>query len=87
MQRHRLKAGEYLFDRPSRPIDVYRKLISGDVYLHPVVVPEGSDRFDIARIVAERLEINPDDFLRRTGQAALIRDLDPRLPPRRLSLS
>jgi len=78
--RHRLKAGEYLFDQPSRPIDVYRKLISGDVYLHPVVVPEGSDRFDIARIVAERMEINPDDFLRRTEQTSLIHDLDPRAP-------
>src|SRR5215468_12214991 len=45
---HTLKAGEYLFDRPLRPIDVYRKLIRGDVLLHAVVIPEGSDRFDIA---------------------------------------
>jgi len=77
---HRLKAGEYLFDRPLRPIDVYRKLILGDVYLYPVVIPEGSDRFDIARIVAERMGIDPDDFLRRTEQTAPIRDLDPKAP-------
>ena len=31
--RHHLKAGEYLFDHPMRPLDVYRKLIRGEVYL------------------------------------------------------
>jgi UPF0755 protein len=75
--RHRLKAGEYLFDRPLRPIDVYRKLILGEVHLYPVVIPEGSDRFDIARILAERMSLDPADFLRRTEQTALIHDLDP----------
>jgi len=78
--RRRLKAGEYLFDRPLRPIDVYRKLVSGDVYLYPVVIPEGSDRFDIARIVSERVAIDPADFLRRTEQTSLIYNLDPTAP-------
>ena len=78
--RRRLKAGEYLFDRPLRPIDVYRKLVAGDVYLYSVVIPEGSDRFDIARILAERMAIDPDDFLRRTEQTSLIHDLDPDAP-------
>lgn len=78
--RHRLKAGEYLFDRPARPIDIYRKLIRGDVYLHTVVIPEGSDRFDIARILNERMEIDAGDFLRRTEQTSLIHDLDPVAP-------
>jgi len=78
--RRRLKAGEYLFDHPLRPIDVYRKLVAGDVYLYAVVVPEGSDRFDIARILADRLGIAPTDFLRATEQTALIHDLDPQAP-------
>jgi UPF0755 protein len=78
--RHRIKAGEYLFDRPLRPIDVYRKLVAGDVYLYPVVIPEGSDRFDMARILAERLAIDPAEFLRRSQQTSLIRDLDPAAP-------
>jgi UPF0755 protein len=77
---HTLKAGEYLFDRPARPIDVYRKLILGEVYLRPVVIPEGSDRFDIARILAEHTAINPAEFLRDTQQTALIHDLDPNAP-------
>jgi len=78
--RHALRAGEYLFDRPLRPIDVCRKLVQGDVYLHPVVVPEGSDRFDIARILNLRLGIDPEDFLRVTQQAMAISDLDPKAP-------
>jgi UPF0755 protein len=75
-----LKAGEYLFDRPLRPLDVYRKLVAGDVYLYSVVIPEGSDRFDIARIVAERMGIDPTDFLRHTEQTSLINDLDSAAP-------
>src|SRR5574337_1138078 len=56
--RHSLKAGEYLFDRPLRPLDVYRKLVQGEVYLHVVVIPEGSDRFDMARILYQRLGVD-----------------------------
>ncbi len=78
--RHRLKAGEYLFDRPLRPIDVYQKLIRGDVYLHPVLIPEGSDRFDIAEILRRDLKIDRNDFLRLTRETSLIRDLDPQAP-------
>jgi UPF0755 protein len=78
--RHALRAGEYLFDRPLRPIDVYRKLVQGDVFLHPVVIPEGSDRFDIARILKLRLGIDPVQFFGVTQQAVAIRDLDPRAP-------
>jgi UPF0755 protein len=78
--RRRLKAGEYLFDRALRPVDVYRRLVVGDVYLYPVVIPEGSDRFDIARILAERMAIDPSDFLHRTEQTSLIHDLDADAP-------
>ena len=53
---------------PLRPIDVYRKLVAGDVYLYSVVIPEGSDRFDIARILSDRMAIDPSDFLRRPSK-------------------
>jgi len=78
--RHALRAGEYLFDRPLRPIDVYRRLVQGDIYLHTVVIPEGSDRFDIARILNLRLGINAEQFLRTTQQTMAIHDLDPNAP-------
>ena len=78
--RHTLRAGEYLFDRPLRPIDVYRRLIQGDIFLHTVVIPEGSDRFDIARILNLRLGIDSEQFLRVTQQAMAVSDLDPSAP-------
>lgn len=78
--RHHLKAGEYLFDQPMRPLDVYRKLIRGEVYFRTVVIPEGSNRFDIARVLHKKLGIAPENFLRITQDAAPIRDLDPKAP-------
>lgn len=78
--RHHLKAGEYLFDRPVRPLDVYRKLIRGEVYFRTVVIPEGSNRFDIARILHTRLGIAPEVFLKIIQDAAPVHDLDPEAP-------
>jgi peptidoglycan lytic transglycosylase G len=77
IRHHTLKAGEYLFDRPLGPVGVYRKLVRGDVYLHALLIPEGSDRLDIARILGQQLGLGPEDFLRASEQTALIRDLDP----------
>ena len=79
-QRHSLKAGEYLFDRPLAPRDVYWKLVLGEVYLHAVVIPEGSDRFDIARILNQQMGISPEDFLRATQRTTSLRDLAPQAP-------
>lgn len=78
--RHHLKAGEYLFNRPMRVLDVYRKLIRGEVYFRTVVIPEGSNRFDIARILHKKLGIAPEDFLKITRDATPIHDLDPKAP-------
>src|SRR2546426_1042737 len=80
VRRRSLKAGEYLFDRPLTPLKVYRKLVQGDVYLRTVVIPEGSDRFDMSRILNQQLGLDPGLFLRITEQPAAIRDLDPQAP-------
>lgn len=80
LRHHSLKAGEYLFDRPLTPIEVYRKLIHGDVYLHPVVIAEGSDRFDMARIFHQQIGMDPAAFLGVTAQPQSVRDLDPAAP-------
>jgi len=74
---HYLKAGEYLFDRPLGPLDVYWKLVQGDIYLHAVLLPEGSDCFDIARILHQQMGIDPAEFLRATEQPSALRDLAP----------
>ncbi|HET7099508.1 MAG TPA: endolytic transglycosylase MltG, partial [Terriglobia bacterium] len=61
-------------------LDVYRKLIRGEVYFRTVVIPEGSNRFDIARILHKKLGIAPEDFLKITRDATPIHDLDPKAP-------
>src|SRR5579863_9399791 len=58
----------------------HRTLIHGDVYLHPVVIPEGSDRFDMARIFHQQIGMDPAAFLSVTGQPQSVRDLDPKAP-------
>ena len=78
--RYHLKAGAYLFDRPLRPLDVYRKIARGDVYFRTVVIPEGSNRFDIARILQNRLDIPAENIVQATRDPAAIRDLDPQAP-------
>ncbi len=76
-----LKAGEYLFDRPSNTIDVQKRLRRGDVYFHTVVVPEGFTMFDIARAV-EAAGLGPaQDFLKEAQtDTALIADIAPNAP-------
>jgi len=46
--RHKLQAGEYLFDRPMTIPEVINKIASGSVYLHKFTVPEGLTILDIA---------------------------------------
>lgn len=76
-----LKAGEYSFDHPADAVEVYNRIIHGDIYFHTVVVPEGFNMFDVASAI-EAAGLGPrDDFLQiaRT-QTYLVRDLDPKAP-------
>ncbi|MGH9342313.1 MAG: endolytic transglycosylase MltG [Terriglobia bacterium] len=81
-RRHRetLKFGEYQFDRLLDVSQVYERLIRGEVLLHVVVIPEGSDRMDMARIFERQIGLDPQAFLAATSNPAAIHDLDPRAP-------
>jgi UPF0755 protein len=72
-----LKAGEYVFDRPLSPAEVFSKLERGEVRLYPLVIPEGLTRWDIAAEVERRGLGSREAFLRATENAELIRDLAP----------
>jgi len=73
-----LKAGEYLFDKPSNIIDIQKRLRRGDIYFHTVVVPEGFTIFDIARAI-EAAGLGPaDEFLKvAKSDTQLIADIAP----------
>src|SRR5579872_7173438 len=76
-----LKAGEYSFDHPSGAVEVYDRIVRGDIYLHTVVVPEGFNMFDIASAIEAAGLGKREDFLQIVhSQADLIRDLDPKAP-------
>jgi len=73
-----LKAGEYKFDRPANALDVWKRLVEGDVYARTVVVPEGFTMYDVAAAV-EQAGLGPaSDFLTAAqSDLFLVRDLDP----------
>ena len=72
-----LHAGEYKFDRPASPWDVYGRIARGDVHYYAVRVPEGSNLFEIAEIVG-RLRLFPkEEFLAAAREPSLIRALAP----------
>ena len=73
-----LKAGEYLFEKPSNIIDIQKRIRRGDVYFHTVVVPEGFTMFDIAKAI-EAAGLGPaEDFLKvAQSDVGLIADIDP----------
>ena len=74
-----LKAGEYVFDHPTTPIEIYNRIAHGDTYARILIIPEGYNMFDIAAAV-EHAGIGPQqEFLTQVRtQIALVRDLDPR---------
>ena len=76
-QKARLQAGEYKFDHPMSPVEVFGKIARGEVYYHELRIPEGANLFDISDAVAELGFITRQDFVTAARNPALIRDLDP----------
>jgi UPF0755 protein len=75
-----LKAGEYRFDRPATPFEVFDRIARGDVFLYALVVPEGHNLFDIADHLANEKLMTREGFIAAARDPALVRDLAPRAP-------
>ena len=56
------KAGDYAFDRPMSPWEVYEKLMKGEMQYTVVTVPEGSNVFDVENIFAAKNVGRREDF-------------------------
>jgi UPF0755 protein len=76
----KLQAGEYRFAEAASVSGVYARISRGDVYYFDVNVPEGSNMFDIARLLEASGAMPARDFLRAAEDPSLIRDLDPKAP-------
>jgi UPF0755 protein len=57
------QAGEYRFAQPASPHQIYLRMARGDVYLVDLVIPEGSDAFDTAALVARAGFATEAEFL------------------------
>jgi UPF0755 protein len=77
--RGRLRAGEYMFDRPMTVAEVVEKLVRGNVYLHRFTAPEGLTLKATARKWEEQGFGTADEFVSAASNAvSLIHDLDPK---------
>ena len=77
-RRQSLKAGEYLFDKTARMVEVNDRLVRGDIYVHTVVIPEGFTMFDIAQAIQDAGLGSSQDFLAvAQSDRELISDLAP----------
>lgn len=73
-----LKAGEYLFEKPERALEVHDRLVRGDIYVHTVVIPEGYTIFDIAQAMQDAGLGSRQRFLELAhSEVGLISDLSP----------
>jgi len=76
--RHKLQAGEYLFDRPLTPVEVITRIVKGNVYLHKFTVPEGLTLGETAEKWKAQGFGTAEDFTNAARESAsLVRDLDP----------
>jgi UPF0755 protein len=76
----RLQAGEYRFARADTPANILDRIGRGDVFFYELVVPEGSNMFDIAASLSRFDFLKPADFLLAARSPAPIRDLAPGAP-------
>jgi UPF0755 protein len=75
-----LQAGEYRFDKPASPLQVYGRIARGDIFYLELLVPEGFNMFDIAGALGKLGMLKPEAFLAAARDPAMIRDLDPKAP-------
>ena len=76
----KLQAGEYQFARADTPSNILSRIARGDVFFYELIVPEGSNMFDIAAGVGRFDFLKASDFLRAARKPSLIRDLAPQAP-------
>ena len=72
-----LQAGEYQFIEPASAWHIFNRLVRGDIYYFEVTIPEGSNIWDIARLLESQRIMRETDFLAAAADPRLVRDLDP----------
>src|SRR5262249_32318027 len=73
----KLQAGEYRFAAPASAADVFDRIVRGDVFHFDFTVPEGSNMFDIARLLETQGVMQADAFLKAARDTSPIREWAP----------
>jgi UPF0755 protein len=63
-----VQAGEYRFEQAASVADVFNRLSRGDVYYFSFTVPEGSNIFDIAKLLESEGIMSGEDFLKAAAK-------------------
>ena len=71
-----LKAGEYMFNLPISPKDILKILTEGKVHLHPLTIPEGLTRKEIARHLESLHFTDEEEFIAASSKTDTISSLD-----------
>lgn len=75
-----LQAGEYKFDKPASPLQVFARITKGDTFYEVLTVPEGHNMFDIAEDLSPLKLFSGKAFLKAARDPEMIKDLDPAAP-------
>jgi UPF0755 protein len=73
--RAKLQAGEYEFSHPDTPWHVFQRLAAGDVHYYELVVPEGSNLFDISNALDRLGLMKNGEFIATARRAELVKEL------------
>jgi UPF0755 protein len=76
-QARALKAGDYRFDRPMRPLEVLGKLARGEVYVVHLTFPEGLNIREMAAVAESHGVGTAAQFSEAANESSRIHSLDP----------
>jgi UPF0755 protein len=72
---NRLQAGTYKLDDGMPPREILRKLVAGEVYIRPFVLPPGYSMYQAAELLEQQGYFRKESFLRQCRDKALLRSL------------
>jgi UPF0755 protein len=75
-----LKAGEYRFESPATPLEVFDRIARGDAFHFTLVIPEGKNIFDIGAVAEQTGLFTAVRFVKAASNPALVHDLDAQAP-------
>lgn len=74
----RLQAGEYAFTRQTSMLEIYDRLVRGDVRMYELRIPEGDNLFQIAEAVEALGFMSKEAFRAAASDPTPIQDIDPK---------